>query len=278
MASVRLRDVSVEFPVHRGGSQSLKKYLFALSTKGAIAPEVLIQDSVRALTNVTLDLRDGDRIGLVGANGAGKTTLLKVLAGIYHPTGGNVYTVGRATALLDTALGFNPEATGRENIFLRGVYLKIRPREMRDHIEEIIEFSELGAAIDRPVRTYSEGMVMRLGIAISTCIPPEILIMDEWMSAGDAGFLEKARARVQRFVDRCKIVVLASHSLPLLREWCNHCVLLQDGEIAAFGETEQIIALYTGNTAYAPSSRSRRIRTIDADGYQPLPRAAGDRR
>src|SRR5262249_57206703 len=144
---------------------------------------------------------------LIGSNGAGKTTLLKVLAGIYKPAAGRILSSGRVTALLTTSVGLNAEATGRENIILRGMYMDIHPREMRARVDEIAEFTELGPYLDMPARTYSAGMMIRLGFAVSTCIPPEILLMDEWLAAGDARFLEKAQRRMEAFV--------ASSSIPL---------------------------------------------------------------
>jgi ABC-type polysaccharide/polyol phosphate transport system ATPase subunit len=236
----------VEFPVFQDSSRSLKKFLFASSTKGHIARDALDQHVVRALDRVTLDVVDGDRVALIGANGAGKSTLLKILAGIYHPTGGSVQVSGRRSALLNNTLGFNPEATGRENIILRGMYMDIHPRKMRAHLEEIIEFAELRAHIDMPVRTYSDGMMMRLGVAVSTCIPPEILLVDEWLSAGDAEFLDKAHKRMEEFVGRSNIMVLASHSMSLLQQWCNRGVLLQKGRVAAVGDIMDVITVYTG--------------------------------
>jgi ABC-type polysaccharide/polyol phosphate transport system ATPase subunit len=246
MHCLRLRNVSVEFPVYGGGSRSLKKRLFASATQGNIARDAYDAIKVCALNDVSIDIVNGDRVGLIGANGAGKSTLLKVLAGIYHPTRGTAHTSGRISALLDITLGFNPEATGRENIILRGMYMEMRPRDMRARIDEIVEFADLGPYIDMPVRTYSEGMAIRLGFAISTCVPPEILLMDEWLSAGDDRFLHKAQKRMEDLLDRSSIMVLASHSLPLLQKWCNRGVLLQKGHVAAVGDIMEVIAVYTG--------------------------------
>ncbi|HEY7664522.1 MAG TPA: ATP-binding cassette domain-containing protein [Xanthobacteraceae bacterium] len=203
--------------------------------------------NVRALHDVTLDIEDGDRLGLIGLNGAGKTTLLRVLAGIYYPSQGRAYSSGKVSALLDVSVGLNPEATGRENIILRGMYMNIHPREMRSLVDEIAEFTELGPYLDMPTRTYSAGMMVRLGFAVSTCIPPEILLMDEWLSAGDASFLDKAQKRMERFVGSSSILVLASHSMELLRKWCNRGVILRHGRIVAHGAIADVIAAYTGN-------------------------------
>src|SRR5262249_24656962 len=167
-------------------------------------------------------------------------------AGIYSPTRGQLYSSGRISALLDVSVGLNAEATGRENIILRGMYMNIHPREMRSRVDEIVEFTELGAYIDMPARTYSSGMMVRLGFAISTCMPAEILLMDEWLSAGDARFLDKAQRRMEQFVGGSAILVLASHSPELLRKWCNRGIMLQRGRIAAQGSIDDVINTYTG--------------------------------
>jgi ABC-2 type transport system ATP-binding protein/lipopolysaccharide transport system ATP-binding protein len=172
--------------------------------------------------------------------------LLKVLAGIYEPTRGRVQSVGRVTALLTSSVGLSPDATGRENIVMRGMYMDIHPREIRARIDEIVDFTELGHYIDMPVRTYSAGMVIRLCFAVATAFPPEILLMDEWLSAGDASFLTKARRRMETFVAESSIVVLASHSLPLVREWCTRAVLLEHGRIVTVGAVEDVARLYLG--------------------------------
>lgn len=251
MHFIRLRHLSVDFPIYQGSSRSLKKLLFAKSTQGNLARDAFDRINVRALNDVTLDIRDGDRVGLIGANGAGKTTLLKVMATIYHPTGGEIDVSGKISALLDASFGFNPEATGRENIILRGMYMNVHPREMRAHVDDIAAFTELGPYLDMPVRTYSAGMMVRLGFAVSTCIPPEILLMDEWLAAGDARFLDKAQKRMKEFVGGSNIVVLASHSLPLLQQWCNSAILLDRGRVAAMGAVDEMIAAYQRATAQA---------------------------
>ena len=173
MAFLRLRNLSVEFPIYQGSSRSLKKLLVATTTQGNLARDATHRVNVRALNDINLDIEDGDRIGLIGANGAGKTTLLRILAGIYLPTRGQVYSSGKISALLDVSLGLNPDATGLENIILRGMYMNIHPREMRTRVDDIAEFTELGAYLDMPARTYSAGMMVRLGFAVSTCILPE---------------------------------------------------------------------------------------------------------
>jgi ABC-type polysaccharide/polyol phosphate transport system ATPase subunit len=244
MVYLRLRDVSLEYPIYHNNSRSLKKALVATSTHGNLARDALDRVNVLALTDITLDLQNGDRLALIGPNGAGKTSLLKVLAGIYKPTRGRFARLGRVSALLDPSVGLNPDATGRENIILRGMYMDIHPREMIKHAGEIGEFTELGHYLDMPVRTYSAGMMIRLAFAISTCIPPEILLMDEWLTAGDAHFLAKAHRRMAAFVQASNILVLASHSMPLAQEWCNRGIFLEQGRVTASGDTREVIAAY----------------------------------
>lgn len=244
MALLQLRNVSVEFPIYQGGSRSLKKSLLATSTKGNLGRDAHARINVHALSDLTFDIRDGDRLGLIGANGAGKSTLLKVMAGIFKPTRGQFHAVGRASALLDVSAGMDIDATGRENIILRGMYMGLHPREMRRHADEIIEFTELGDYIEMPVRTYSSGMMVRLAFAISTAIPPEILIMDEWLAAGDAGFLGRAHQRMVAFARRASILVLATHALPLVAEWCNCALLLDKGHVVCLSPVDAAITAY----------------------------------
>jgi ABC-2 type transport system ATP-binding protein/lipopolysaccharide transport system ATP-binding protein len=244
-ACLRLRDISVEFPIYSVGSRSLKKVLFNTTTQGNLARDARDRITVQALNGVSLDIEHGDRLAIIGANGAGKSTLLKVLAGIYVPTHGRIYAEGRVSALLTDSVGLNPEATGRENIITRGMYIDVHPRDMRAHVEEIAAFTGLGYYIDMPVRTYSSGMMVRLCFAVATSIRPEILIMDEWLAAGDAAFLSKARQRMEEFLGGTNILVLASHSLPLLEEWCNRAVLLEQGRVIAAGSLADVVARYS---------------------------------
>jgi ABC-type polysaccharide/polyol phosphate transport system ATPase subunit len=249
VAELRLRDVSVEFPIYSAGSRSLKKLLLNTTTQGNIARDARDRVTVKALTGISLDIRHGDRLAVVGANGAGKSTLLKVLAGIYEPTLGQLQANGRVSALLTASVGLNPDATGRENILIRGMYMDVHPRDMRAHVDQIAEFTELGYYIDMPVRTYSAGMMVRLCFAVATSLRPEILLMDEWLAAGDAGFLSKARRRMEDFLAGTSILVLASHSLPLLQEWCNRAILLDQGRIIAAGPVDEIAALYESRSS-----------------------------
>jgi len=242
MATVKLRGVSVEFPIYSGGNRSLRKLVLSRTTQGNVARDARDRVTVQALTDINLDVNHGDRLALIGINGAGKSTLLKVMAGIYEPTRGRLRAEGRVSALLTAAVGLNPDATGRENIVMRGMYLDIHPRVMRDHVDEIADFTELGYYLDMPVRTYSAGMVIRLCFAVATAFPPEILLMDEWILAGDSVFLQKARKRMETFVAGTSILVLASHAMPLLEEWCNRAVLLEEGRIVGSGTVAEMAA------------------------------------
>nr|WP_255496673.1 ABC transporter ATP-binding protein [Aquitalea sp. LB_tupeE] len=186
---------------------------------------------VESLKGINLDIRKGDRVALIGHNGSGKTTLLRVMAGVYKPDIGHVDIQGKVTSLLDSQLGMDPEATGFENMRLRGLFLGLKPNQIEEKIDEIAEFSELGDFLNMPVRTYSSGMVLRLAFAISTCIQPEILLMDEWISVGDENFKHKAEKRLHEFVDNAGILIFASHDHELTNRVCNKKIHLEHGKI-----------------------------------------------
>lgn len=252
MAWIALRNVSVDFPIYQGGHRSLKRALLSAGAGGMLGHRGKSgRVTVRALDGITLDIRHGDRVGLVGGNGAGKTTLLRVMAGVYEPIGGEVHVQGSVAPLFDVGLGLNPHATGLENITLRGLYMGMTPREIAAHTEEIAEFTELGDYLSMPVRTYSAGMTLRLAFAVATCARPEILLMDEWILAGDNRFLLKALQRLQSFIDRSSVMVLASHTEALLRHWCNKLIVLDRGVVTMMGPTEEIIERYNEAQAKA---------------------------
>ena len=199
---------------------------------------------MRALENVSLELAHGDRLGLIGPNGAGKTTLLRVLAGAYEPTRGRVWRRGRTASLLNVSLGIDSEATGYENIMTRGVFLGLMPEQVRERMEEIAAFSELGEFLAMPVHTYSAGMRLRLAFAVCTCFEPEILLMDEWLGIGDRAFVEKARRRLEEFVERAGILVLASQNAALLNRVCTTGAVLDSGRLLAQGPIDEVLAEY----------------------------------
>lgn len=193
---------------------------------------------VTALDDVSFELKSGDRLGLVGPNGSGKSTLLKVLYGVLKPTSGTVEIEGRVDALFNINLGFRREASGRRNILLRGLVNGRSKHEMEQRTDDIIEFSELGEFIDMPLKSYSQGMAARLAFAISTTLEPEILLMDEWIGAGDSSFQEKARMRMNHLATSAGIVVLASHNFGLLKNTCNKILAFDTGKVKYFGDLE----------------------------------------
>lgn len=186
---------------------------------------------VRALQNICLDLKEGNRLGVVGHNGAGKSTLLRVISGVYEPTEGFMNIKGKITSMIDLSLGMDGEATGIENIFLRGALLGFNRKWLSSKISDIVDFAGLGDFIRMPLRTYSTGMQMRLAFSISTLVQPEILLMDEWLNVGDADFQEKAQHRLQEIVDKSSILVIATHSAELVAKVCNRTIRLERGNL-----------------------------------------------
>src|SRR3984957_3728014 len=247
-ASIETRDISVLFPLYHGNSRSLKKLLVAAAS-GRLAEDQQHRVVVRALSDNNFNLKSGERLGLVGSNGAGKTTLLRVLAGIYEPVSGSVRLRGTLNALLDPSLGMNSELTGRENIMLRGLYGGLSRPTLARLEEDVIEFAELSEFIDLPMRIYSAGMAIRLGFALATAIRPRILLMDEWFLAGDAGFMEKARQRLEDMVRAADILVLTTHSDEIVRQWCTRVMWLDKGRIKADGPAAEIMDQYAGTAA-----------------------------
>ena len=242
--SVRLDHVMIEYPIYSAYSRSLKRSVLHLSTGGRLGLNTRDRIVVQALQDVTLRFDQGDRVGLVGANGAGKTTLLRVMAGVYEPVLGTVEIHGRVTSLFDLSLGIDPEATGLENILLRGLVLGMTPRQIEEKRDEIIAFSDLGQYIEMPVRTYSAGMGLRLAFAVSTCIRPEILLMDEWIGVGDANFTKKAEERAQALIGDSGIMVIATHSPALIENTCNRAIWLDHGSVRADGSPQEVLRAY----------------------------------
>lgn len=246
MARVLLNNVSLDFPLFGSGSRSLKKAVMRLGSGGRVARESDDTIVVKALRHLSCTIDHGERVGLVGPNGAGKSTLLRVLAGIYEPTDGFVEREGTAIALFDPSLGMDMEATGYENIMLRGQLMGLSRDELREKTQDIMDFTELAHYLEMPVRTYSSGMMLRLAFAVSTCFVPEILLMDEWIGAGDARFLEKAQKRLHAMVRQSGILVLASHSEDIIRRLCNRAMLIEGGRLIASGTPDEVFAIYNG--------------------------------
>lgn len=230
--TINVENISLFYRVRRKLSLALKTK--RLPTGGTIEDLGRGKRVVRALENVSFSLKPGDRLGLVGSNGAGKTTLLKVLYGVYAPTSGSLLVSGKTDALFNINLGFRQEATGRRNIVLRGLINGWTPEETKQRIEEIIEFSELGDFIDMPMKSYSQGMAARLAFAVATALDPEILLMDEWIGAGDDRFQAKAKARMNQLAEKAGIIVLASHNKNIIEKNCNVILELDKGTVKSF--------------------------------------------
>jgi len=247
-AEIDVRGVSLDFPLYHGNARSLKRTVFS-KVSSRIANDVRHRVVVEALRDVSFSLSSGDRLGLIGTNGAGKTTLLRTLAGIYEPLIGSIRVNGSLNALIDPQLGMNPDMTGRENIMLRGLYNGLDRAAIRRLEEDVCDFAELDDFIELPVRIYSSGMVVRLGFALATAIRPQVLLMDEWFMAGDATFMEKARARLEDMVRGAEILVLSSHQAHVVLEWCTRVIWMDQGRIRADGPTAEIMDLYLGRAA-----------------------------
>lgn len=240
MRLVELEDVGLLFRVRRHGRISLKEYLL----QGLFRRSKKTSFEVQALDHIDLTINEGDRLGIIGCNGAGKSTLLKLLAGIYPPTSGKRRVWGHISSLFDLALGFEPEASGWENIAYRGYLQGETPQSIQAKMRPIAEFSELGDFLDMPVRYYSAGMMVRLAFSISTAIEPDILIVDEVLSAGDIAFQHRARERMQNLISSARAVVIVSHDLSSISMLCDRVLWLDHGRIQKYGPADEVISAY----------------------------------
>mgnify|MGYP006283402681 CR=1 FL=1 len=242
MARIELDDVHVSYPLLSMGHQSLKKTLIGRAqTGGELVMAGSAKPYVHALNAVTLRLNEGDRVGLVGGNGSGKTTLLRVLAGIHEPTAGIIRVAGSITTLFSLNVGVENEATGYENIEMRGLAAGLTKAQIAEKVQDIAAFTGLGSYLELPIHVYSSGMRTRLLFAIATAIDPDILLMDEWLSAGDKAFVDQARARLNTVVHGANILVLVSHNHNLIRETCNRVLHLDAGRIVADGPPDEVL-------------------------------------
>lgn len=252
MASITLTDVSVDIPIFNASNRSLKNNIISAATGGQIRPR---SDSgraiVRAIDGLTLDLQHGARMALIGHNGAGKSTILRVIAGIYEPTSGEVTVDGAVASMFDLAFGFDADATGWENIILRGMLLGYSKRAIEQKSQDIGEASGLGEFLDMPLRTYSAGMSTRLAFAVSTSITPEVLLIDEGIGAGDAAFLAYAKERLKSFIGGAGLLVMASHSNELLRQWCSTGLWMEHGRMRMYGPIEEVLSAYEASVKAA---------------------------
>ncbi|AGM26803.1 Probable o-antigen/lipopolysaccharide transport ATP-binding protein ABC transporter RfbE [Mycobacteroides abscessus subsp. abscessus] len=248
MVSIQTHQAWVEFPIFDAKSRSLKK-AFLGKAGGAIGRNESNVVVIEALRDITLSLKEGDRVGLVGHNGAGKSTLLRLLSGIYEPTRGSSYIKGRVAPVFDLGVGMDPEISGYENIIIRGMFLGQTRKQMQAKVDEIADFTELGEYLSMPLRTYSTGMRVRLAMGVVTSIDPEILLLDEGIGAVDAEFMKKARIRLQQLVERSGMLVFASHSNEFLARLCNTAMWIDHGTIKMSGGIEDVVRAYEGDEA-----------------------------
>lgn len=243
MVGITLQNVSIDFPVYNSRSRGLINTIFGHSRREQNRVEAAGMGNVcvHALHDISLVLKPGDRIGLIGRNGAGKTTLLRVLSGVYEPTRGLMSQKGRISSLTDIMLGMDLDASGYDNIVMRGIVMGLDRRSAVALIPEIERFTELGEYLQLPVRTYSQGMLLRLAFAVSTSITPDILLMDEMIGAGDASFVKKAETRINGLIDGVSILVLASHNESILQSFCTTGIMMKRGRIELIAPIDECL-------------------------------------
>lgn len=236
---IEIKNVSVVFKRTTEKMTSLKEY-FINSLKKKIKKEKFV-----ALEDINITIKKGEIVGLLGLNGAGKSTLLKVISGIIKPTSGEVKLSGKMAPLIELGAGFDPELTGRENIFLNGSLLGFSKKELKDKIEDIIDFSELKEFIDVPLKNYSSGMYARLGFSIATIYEPEILIIDEVLSVGDFHFQEKSLNKIMEMIEKGTTVLFVSHDIEQVEKLCKKVIWLEKGKVKVIGDAKKICKEYS---------------------------------
>lgn len=244
MPLIKFEDVSIEFPIFNATGRSLTSRILQVATGGRLDADAGGRVLVRALENLSIEIQPGERVGVIGHNGAGKSTLLRAMSRVYKPTTGSAQVIGRVGSLIDISLGINPEATGRENIYIRGALLGLSKTQIANKFDEIVSFSELGDFIEMPVRTYSSGMHLRLAFSVATSVVPEILLMDEWLAVGDEDFVHKSEGRLANLVEATEILVLATHSEELLRRVCNRAIWMERGRVLMDGPVDHVAQSY----------------------------------
>lgn len=237
--AIEVDNVSMKFNLSREKVDSLKDYIFK-----TIKREIQYNE-FRALKNVSFSVEKGDRVGILGLNGAGKSTLLKVISGVFKPTEGHVDKHGKMVPLLELGAGFDPQYTGKENIYLYGAMLGYTKKFIDSKYDEIVEFSELQKFMDVPVKNYSSGMKSRLGFSIATVVEPKILILDEVLSVGDAKFRKKSEKKIMSMFDSGVTVLFVSHSLEQVQRLCNKAMILEKGKLIAYGDIDPISEQYS---------------------------------
>lgn len=255
MAHIRFANVELEYPIRENQHASFKEFVLHTLLRRKKAEKVRV---VRALDDLSFEVNEGERLGIIGLNGAGKSTLLRTIAGVYPINKGTREVDGTISSLFDIALGFEQDASGRSNIFFRSYLQGESPKEVRERIKDIEDFTELGEFLDLPIRCYSTGMVMRLAFAIATSRHPEILLVDEVFATGDLLFRQKAEARMRDLMTRARIVVLVGHNLDFLSEFCTRILWLDKGRLYAEGPTAEIIGRYQAEVAQIRFERKKR--------------------
>lgn len=247
MAFIELKDVCLDYIIQTG-SHSIKKTAIQLfhnyCNPKAKTPVAVRNSSYRALNHINLTLQQGDRVGILGRNGAGKSTLLRVLAKIYKPNYGEIEVQGKISSLFDVNLGMNPEATGYDNIINLAIMRGVSKKSARAMTSNIEEFTELGGFLNSPVKTYSSGMQIKLAFGVATAHPPEIMLIDEVIGAGDMYFMDKATRRLESMIEQSQILVLTSHANDIIKRFCNKVVVLDKGELQFVGGVTEGIDFY----------------------------------
>lgn len=236
--AIELKNVGIKFNLSKEKNDSLKEYVIKLLKRE------LMYDEFWALRDISFTVNKGDRLGILGLNGAGKSTLLKIIAGVYQPSEGTISHKGVIAPMLELGAGFDPQYTGAENIYLYGSILGYSKKYLEEKFDEIVEFSELKEFINVPLKNYSSGMRARLGFAIATIADPDILILDEVLSVGDAKFRKKSEKKIMEMFERGVTVLFVSHSLEQVQRLCNKAILLKKGRLVAQGDTEDVAAVY----------------------------------
>ena len=237
---IEVNDVTMRFRMNNDRIMSLKEFV-TTAIRGKLE-----YNEFTALEHVSFTVEQGQTLGLIGRNGAGKSTMLKVISGILKPTAGTVRTEGNVVPMLELGSGFDFDLTGRENIFLNGAILGYSEEFLKEQYEKILEFSELGQFIDTPIRNYSSGMLARLAFSVASMVEPEILIVDEILSVGDAAFQEKSRARMLELMGGGTTVLFVSHSMEQIREMCDKVIWLEQGKVKMAGAAKMVCEAYAG--------------------------------
>jgi homopolymeric O-antigen transport system ATP-binding protein len=239
---IRARDIHLNIPIKTRGRPSLRAN--PIATLGGTFSKRKARKLRSLIRGISFEFHEGDRVGLIGQNGSGKTTLLRILAGVLTPSVGELEIRGNTQNLLNVSMGMQPKATGMENIMLRGLASGLSAGQIKKSIPEILEFSDLEPVIHDPVQTYSSGMQLRLAFAVATSVKPEILLLDEWISAGDRFFIERSKQRLLDHIDASKILVFASHSPEMLEELCSRGLVLKNGKVVFDGAIDKALAFY----------------------------------